>query len=258
MNSGWFFVLAFLPVTTQLSLRSEGADVDADGKEDDPVYDFGGFFAFVGRAKEEEEQQQLVQLGRKITETSDLAGPWKAPLASGEAYPGSASHPLFSTRQCTDHDVWIHRKMALERAKKQLPDYLYANDFKTGQCYKTASSSSNPGWNMTSFLECYQQTFNVTTPCATCIGAVFNMAKHNMSTHCYDLCKGRPHRWDGTHWCWEDCQSCMYYIGRKMTECYGEPYDMQCRFAKEINREKWYEKNGINPNSPWNPPTYRR
>merc|ERR1712087_680525 len=99
------------------------------------------------------------------------------------------------------------------------------------------------GWNMEKFKTCYQVYFNVTTPCAECIGSVFNMATYNMSTSCYNLCKGRPHRKDGTHWCWEDCQSCMYYVGKKMTECYGEPYDMQCRFAKEINREKWYEKN---------------
>jgi len=257
MNSRWVFVLPFLPVTIQLSMRSEGAEVDADGKEDDPVYDFAGFFEFVGRAKEAEEQQ-LVGLGRKIAETSDLAGPWQAPLGPTDTYNGSAQWPVGAAGQCTAEDTTILRNIAEKRAKKTLPPHLYANDFKTGACYNTASSDANPGWNMTAFTGCFQEFFSVTTGCATCIGSVYNMAKHNMSTKCYNLCKGRPHRRDGTHWCWEDCQSCMYYIGRQLTNCYGEPYDMQCRFAKEFNREEYYGKNGINPNGPFNPPETRR
>jgi hypothetical protein len=246
MNSGWVLLLAFLPVTTQLSLRSDEPDVDADGTVDDPVYDFGGFFEFVGRAFEEG-QQQLVQVGRKTAETLDEAGPYKALLAPGAPYPGSDAWPVGGQGQCTEEDTKVHLDIAFKRAKKRLSPTLYANDFKTGECYKNATLGT--GWNMEKFKTCYQVYFNVTTPCAQCIGSVFNMATYNMSTSCYSLCKGRPHKRDGTHWCWEDCQSCMYYIGKKMTECYGEPYDMQCRYAKEMNREQWFEKNGINPNT---------
>jgi len=240
--SWWAFGLAFLPLTTQLSLRSDEPDVDADGKVDDSVYDFGGFFEFVGRAFEEQ-QQQLIG-GRKSAESSDLAGPYKAPLAPGATYPGSAAWPVGRT-QCTEADTKVHLDIAFKRAKKRLSPTLYANDFKTGACYKNASGTS---WNMDHFTDCYQDYFNVTTPCAQCVGSVFIMATYNMSTSCYNLCKGRPNRRDGTHWCWEDCQACMYYVGKKLTECYGEPYDMQCRYGKEINREEWYGKNGIDPN----------
>jgi len=246
MSSWWVLVLAFLPVTAQLSLRSDDADVDADGRVDDPVYDFGGFFEFVGPAFEEQQQQQLVRLGSKSAETSDLAGPYKAPLEPGETYNGSDEYPVGGQGKCTEADTKVHLDIALKRAKKRLSPTLYANDFKTGECYKNATMYGH--WNMERFTTCYQHHFNVTTGCTSCIGSVFLMATHNMSTKCYDLCKGRPNRRDGTHWCWEDCQACMWYIGKKLTECYGEPYDMQCRFAKEVNREEWYGKNGIDPN----------
>ena len=100
---------------------------------------------------------------------------------------------------------------------------------------------------MSGFVECYQQYFPVSTSCATCVGRVDNMAKHNMSTKCYNLCKGCPSRRDGAHWCWEDCQSCMWHVGKKLSECYGEPYDMTCKYGKELLREGYYEKNGIDP-----------
>jgi len=248
MNSQWVVVLAFLPVTFQLSLHSDGAEVDADGKEDDPVYDFGGFFEFIGREKQNEEQQ-LVGQGRKTAETSDLAGPWKAPLSPGDTYSGSSAWPLSSTAQCTSADMTILNDMALKQAKKKLPPAMRAGDFKTGSCYTGAEASGS--WDMTGtsgFVPCYQSYFPVSTPCATCIGSVYLMAKHNMSTNCYNLCKGRPHRRDGAHWCWEDCQSCMWYIGKKLSDCYGEPYDMACKYAKELGKEGWFEKNGIDPN----------
>jgi len=57
--------LALLPATTQLSVRSDGADVDADGTVDDPVYDFGGFFEFVGREKEQEEEEEAQEERRE-------------------------------------------------------------------------------------------------------------------------------------------------------------------------------------------------
>ena len=39
----------------------------------------------------------------------------------------------------------------------------------------------------------------------------------------------------------------MWYIGHQLSICYGEPYDMTCRYAKELGKEGWFEKNGINP-----------
>ena len=107
--------------------------MDADVKDVDPLYDFGGFFEFVGRAKEDE-QQQLVQLGCKIAETSVLAGAWKAPLGPKEAYPGTAGWPVGGTGQCSEADTTFHLEIAFWRAKKRLPPCLYANNFKTGDC----------------------------------------------------------------------------------------------------------------------------
>jgi hypothetical protein len=254
MNSRLVSVLAFLPVTTQLSLRSDGADVDAAGTEDDPVYDFGGFFEFVKPAEEEEQQQQqLVGQDRKIAETSDETAPgdWRALLAPGASYPESAAWPVGSTQQCSAADMQTLNELAYKQAKKKDMGARTANlvPARTGACY-TGASPDSATWTMTGtggFVPCFQQAYPVSTGCATCIGQVYNMAKHNLSAKCYSLCKGRPSRKDGAHWCWEDCQSCMWYVGKKLTECYGEPYDMTCKYAKELLREGYYEKNGIDP-----------
>jgi hypothetical protein len=256
MNSRLVSVLAFLPVTTQLNLRSDGADVDAVGTEDDPAYDFGGFDEFLKQAKEEQEerQQQLLGLGRKIAEASDetSSGDWRAPLAPGASYPGSDAWPVTSTQQCTASDMQTLNMLAYKEAKKKMPIGTRTANLvpaRTGACY-TAASPDSGTWTMdgsTGFVPCFQQVYPVSTNCATCIGKVYNMAKHNLSTKCYNLCKGRPSRRDGAHWCWEDCQSCMWYVGKKLTECYGEPYDMSCKYAKELLREGYFEKNGIDP-----------
>ncbi|CAK0842184.1 unnamed protein product [Prorocentrum cordatum] len=79
------------------------------------------------------------------------------------------------------------------------------------------------------------------------MGSVYNMARHSMSENCYNLCKGRPSRRDGSHWCWEDCQQCVWTVGKKLSDCYGEPYDMTCRYGKELGKEGYFAKNGIDP-----------
>ncbi|CAK0900362.1 unnamed protein product [Prorocentrum cordatum] len=244
-------IVSLLTVTTQLSVRSDGDGAGADDKVDSLVYEFGGFFEFVGQVSdapaapgEQAAQQQLVGHDRKSDEAWPV-GSWHAPLRSNETYPGKANWPLFDTPQCSADDMTVINYWALKQAKKTLPQAARAGDFKTGSCYKTFTTD---WWfGISQWVSCYQEFYNVSTPCATCIGSVYNMAKYNMSENCYNLCKGRPSRRDGSHWCWEDCQQCMWYVGRKLSDCYGEPYDMTCRYGKELGKEGYFEKNGIDP-----------
>jgi len=253
MNLLCVFSLSLLIVTTQLSLRLDG-EADADDKVVAPVYEFGGFFEFVGHAKDasaagEQDEQQLVGYGHKTAESWPV-GSWKAPLLPNETWKQSGDFPLFDTQQCTADDMKVLNYWAMKQAKKTLPMHIpegrpIDGDFKHGLCWNRFTADYWMG--VEQWSACYQNYYNVTTPCAKCIGKVYNMAKYNMSEPCYNFCYGRPTRKDGSHWCWEDCQQCMWYVGRKLSDCYGEPYDMVCRYAKEIGKEGYFEKNGIDP-----------
>jgi len=170
---------------------------------------------------------------------------WKAPLSPDDSYPGKPNWPLDTTRQCSEADVQELNFYALKQAKKRLPREGYNGTNFNGECFRYNFN----GWalNVTNYAKCFQKFYTVSTSCASCIGKVYNMAFFNWSQPCYNFCKGRPNRRDGAHWCWEDCQSCMWYIGKQLTTCYGEPYDMQCRYARELGKEEWFENNGINP-----------
>jgi len=249
MNLLCVFSLSLLTVTTQLSLRLEGEDEDADDKVVAPMYDFGGFFELVGQAKDapaagEQDEQQLIGYGSKSAETWPV-GSWHAPLQPNESYSGKVAWPLSDTQQCTADDMTELNYWAMKQAKKTLPMSARDGDFKTGACYQ--NYTSNWWFGVEKWATCYQRFYNVTTPCAQCVGSVYNMAKYNMSENCYNMCHGRPTRKDGSHWCWEDCQQCMWYVGRKLSDCFGEPYDMVCRYAKELGKEGYFEKNGIDP-----------
>jgi len=249
MNLLCVFGFSLLTVTVQLSLRSDGDDGDVPDKVVDPMYEFGGFFELVGKAKAEsaageQDEQQLIGYGRTSTEQWPT-GTWHAPLRPNDTYNGQDAWPLYNTQQCTAGDMEVLNYWALKQAKQKLPQAGRDGDFKTGSCWKNTTTASS--MRVAQWAACYQKFYNVTTPCAQCIGSVYNMAKHNMSDNCYKFCHGRPSRRDGSHWCWEDCQQCMWYVGRKLSDCYGEPYDMVCRFSKELGKEGYYEKNGLNP-----------
>jgi len=170
---------------------------------------------------------------------------WKSPLGPGDNYPGKSNWQLDTTTQCTQSDVKELNYWALKQAKKRLPTSGYDGPNFDGNCFKYFFN----GWalNVSAYATCFQKFYSVSTPCAQCVGKVYNMAFFNWSQPCYNFCKGRPNRRDGAHWCWEDCQSCMWYIGKQLTTCYGEPYDMMCRYARELGKEEWFEQNGINP-----------
>jgi len=249
MNVLCVFSLSLLTVTTQLSLLSDGDDRDVLDKDVDSIYDFGGFFELVGQSKDastagEQDEQQLIGDGHQSAETWPV-GSWHAPLRPNDTYYGKDSWPLHDTQQCTADDMKVLNFWALKQAKKTLPAAGGTGDFKAGSCWQRSATANY--FRVSSWATCYQEFYNVTTPCATCIGSVYNMAKYNMSDNCYTFCRGRPSRRDGSHWCWEDCQQCMWYIGRKLSDCFGEPYDMVCRYAKELGKEGYFEKNGINP-----------
>jgi len=282
--------LSLLTTTTQLSLHSVEGDVepDHDDRPQGGMMDFGGIFEMHNTIQEHfEHQAEAAELLGKHTghtqrsdeETpdpadvgtpaptfwhpqwkSDASGSdfsdrkwptkaWKAPLEQGENYPGKNNWPLDTTKQCSEPDVKELNYWALKQAKKRLSRDGYDGTNFNGECFRYNFN----GWalNVTNYAGCFQKFYNVSTPCAQCVGKVYNMAFFNWSQPCYDLCKGRPSRRDGAHWCWEDCQSCMWYIGRQLTTCYGEPYDMQCRYARELGKEEFFEKNGINP-AQWN------
>jgi hypothetical protein len=255
MSLWWVSVLSFIAVTTQLSLRSDGDDGDVPDKADAPVYDFGGFFELVGQARAAPaaapQEQQLIGSGRKSAEAWPV-GSWHAPLRSNETYPNKDAFPTYDTQQCTAEDMKVINYWALKQAKKKHPYQTSATGaivplegFRSGDCWSRFTAEW--WYPVDRWAECYQQYYPVSTPCAMCIGGVYNMAKYNMSDNCFNLCHGRPAREDGSHWCWEDCQQCMWYVGRKLSDCYGEPYDMMCRYAKELGKEGYFEKNGIDP-----------
>mmetsp|Transcript_39916 Transcript_39916/g.105852 ORF Transcript_39916/g.105852 Transcript_39916/m.105852 type:complete len:252 (+) Transcript_39916:76-831(+) len=246
MNLRWVSILSLLPATTQLSLRDIDDDTDADSSPTSrPIYDFGGIFEFVGPSAADSHHRDAADAGDDDSAENWPAGSWKAPLGPDDTYPQQQNFPLSDTRQCSEQDMETLNFWALKQAKKTLPEEGRRGDFKTGSCMKSWSTTWWMG--VSEWAQCYQEFYNVSTPCATCIGSVYNMAKYNWSSNCYNLCKGRPHRRDGSHWCWEDCQQCMWYVGKKLSDCYGEPYDMTCRYGKELGKEGYFEKNGIDP-----------
>merc|ERR1740121_2608405 len=192
-----------------------------------------------------QEEQQLIGNSRQIAEKFP-PNSWKAPRSPNETYPGKVAFPLANTAQCSAHDMQVLNYWASKQAKNTLPMPGYDGTFKTGRCY-TNNRPSDYWFNVNKWASCYQEFYDISTPCAQCIGSLYNMAIYNWSDRCYNFCKGRPHRKDGPLWCWEDCQQCMWYIGRKLSDCYGEPYDMVCRYAKELGKEGYFEKNGIDP-----------
>jgi len=269
--------LSLIVATTQLSLRTEEDEVEADNHA---VLDFGGIFEmhdiiqekFAHQAKQadkgaEDENMQLIfgsttpaptwwhpaKSGGTGTDT-DFANrrwptwAWKAPLGPDDDYPRKDDYPLPVEGQpeCKATDMQVLNFYALKQAKKRLPREGFNGTNFNGECFQ---NNFDDGWalNVKNYAKCFQRFYNVSLGCAQCIGKVYNMAFFNWSQPCYSFCKGRPNRRDGSHWCWEDCQSCMWYIGKQLTNCYGEPYDMQCRYARELGKEEWFEQNGVNP-----------
>jgi len=243
----WMCLLSFLVSTTQLAMQrgpDEGEDsaTDLDASVARGIMDFGGIFDLITDAHSKE----AGLIGSKLDNIAEWPkGSWKAPLGTGEDYPGSRKWPVPETTQCTAADMKEINFWAIKQAKQRLPTEGYNGTFATGTCHKNNYGGKWQGLAVRPWAKCYQKFYNVSTGCAQCIGSVYNMAIYNWSEPCYNFCYGRPNRRDGSHWCWEDCQSCMWFIGRKLSTCYGEPYDMVCRYAKELGREDWFEKNGI-------------
>jgi len=245
-------LISLLAATTQLTLHSPD---DTEDPTSHGIMEFGGIFDIVDTMRQHMEVQQQTEeeekkgnlLGQKSSD-SWPAGSWKAPLSPTDSYGGNKGirWHMPDTRQCTDADMKVIHYWALKQAKTRLPQEGKNATFGTGTCYKNNYNKWG-GLNVDNYVKCYQRFYDISTPCATCIGSVYHMAAFNWSEPCYNFCYGRPSKRDGAHWCWEDCQSCMWYIGRRLSICYGEPYDIVCRYAKELGKEGWFEKNGINP-----------
>jgi len=286
MNSQAILCLSLVVVTTQLSLRTEEGEVepnehpmmDFGGIFDmhDAIQDHFSRQAKLADNDSEDESMQLIG-GRKpdgLSRPEGWAGipnkedwdefrndwseakwpkrAWKAPLAPGDNYPGKSKWPLDTVQKCSAADVKLLNFWALKQAKKRLPSEGYNGSNFNGVCFRRswhpwAGTAYGGSLHVGKYAECFQEFYNVSLDCAQCVGKVYNMAFFNWSLPCYNFCKGRPNRRDGPHWCWEDCQSCMWYIGKQLTTCYGEPYDMMCRYARELGKEEWFEQNGINP-----------
>lgn len=269
MQFQWALIFSLVSVTTQLALHSDNKDLDADDVTG-PIHDFGGIFDFMTDVSDftdpESQDDAGIMLMADRKKAVQTPGEWKAPLNPGDWYGGVGRYPLKTKEDCAggnccnkaDMDVLYY--WAEKQAKKRLPAEGYTGDFYTTRvgnnvpkndratCMKNNYWGQNAGLGVKPWAICYQRFYNVSTNCAECIGAVYNMAQYNWSKKCYQFCYGRPGRRDGSHWCWEDCQSCMSFIGRSLSTCYGgKSYAMVCDFAKELGIEGWFEKNGIDP-----------
>lgn len=250
MTLGWVCFLSLVWASRQLYVRvrdsdPDAADLGADAESAPGILDFGGISDVI--AQEVTVEQLGAASGERQGDHAWPAGSWKAPLGPDDNYPGRGRWPVPDTRQCTDADMQVLHHWALKQAKHHLPKDGYNGTFKSGSCHTNAFWGDGYGLAVDRWATCYQQFYNVSTPCAQCIGSVYNMAIYNWSQPCYQLCYGRPNRKDGSHWCWQDCHKCMFYIGRRLSTCYGEPYDMVCRYGKELAEEGYFAENGINP-----------
>jgi len=262
----WACLFALLVATTQLSVNlRDDEDAPEPTSATYDMMEFGGLFDIhharkammkqhmKQHNKEKDGESKLIGGERKSAE-SWPEGAWHAPLDPGDKYGPRSQGTKWpippgwpeAAPSCDAADMKVINYWALKQAKSRLPKEGRNATFSTGTCYKN-NVGTWYGLHVPNYAKCYQRFYDVSTPCAQCIGSVYQMAVFNWSEPCYNFCYGRPSRRDGAHWCWEDCQSCMWYIGKKLSSCYGEPYDMVCRYAKELGKEGWFEKNGINP-----------